>query len=137
MSVIKWTDGLNVGDVEIDKARKELCALVQELEDVDLSDTFILGIIRRLEKYAEIYLTREEKLMEEFGFPHLEEHIAQHRLFVEWLETVEKTYQRAAESPFQISSIVNDFLENWLVEHIIKEDLKYRDFIINKTAQSS
>ena len=130
MPNITWTNALSVGDEAIDHDHQELFSLVNDLADADLSDSSLLGLIGRLEEYTEYQFAREEEFMREYDFPGLEEHIAKHKMFVEWLHTVELTYRRSAESPFQISDLVNDFLRTWLVDHIMNEDMKYRDFII-------
>ncbi|WP_028880435.1 bacteriohemerythrin [Terasakiella pusilla] len=135
MSDFKWTTALSVGDNEIDHDHQELFALVDELADADLSDSFLLGLIARLEKYTEYHFAREEEYMKQHAFPDLEDHLEKHHLFVEWLKTVEKTYRRSAESPFQIGDLVNDYLGNWLTEHILVEDMKYRNFILEKIRQ--
>lgn len=132
MSEFKWTNALSVGDEEIDHDHQELFALVDELADADLSDSFLLGLIGRLEKYTEYHFAREEEYMKKHDFPDLEDHLEKHHMFVEWLKTVEMTYRRAAESPFQIGDLVNDYLGNWLTEHIMVEDMKYRDFVLDQ-----
>lgn len=136
MSDFKWTTALSVGDQDIDHDHQELFALLDELADADLSDSFLLGLIGRLEKYTEYHFSREEEYMKKYDFPDLEAHLEKHHLFVEWLKTVELTYRRAAESPFQISDLVNDYLGTWLTEHIMVEDMKYRDFILQKMRTS-
>ena len=132
MSQFEWTDKLSVGDAAIDKDHRELFELVQELAEADLSDGFVLGLIGRLEEYTEKHFSREEALMRAYAYPGLDDHVEKHRMFSEWLKTVEMTYRRAAESPFEISDLVNAFLGNWLVEHIMKEDMMYRDFIAGR-----
>ncbi|NVK18873.1 MAG: hemerythrin family protein [Methylocystaceae bacterium] len=136
MSEFKWTNALSVGDESIDHDHQELFALMDELADADLSDSFLLGIIGRLEDYTEYHFTREEEYMKLHDFPDLEEHIEKHKLFVEWLKTVEFTYRRSAESPFQIGDLVNEYLGVWLTDHIMVEDMKYRDFVIEQIRQS-
>lgn len=130
MSQFEWNKALSVGDDAIDDDHKELFSLLNELAEADLADSFLLGILGRLEGYTQYHFTREEELMARVGYPGMQDHIAKHRMFVEWLDTVKKTYQRSAESPFQLADLVNDFLGSWLVEHIMKEDMQYRDFII-------
>lgn len=136
MTQFKWTNALSVGDAEIDHDHQELFCLVKDLADADLSDGFLLGIIGRLEKYTEYHFGREEELMKQYDFPRIDDHMEKHKMFVEWLQTVEMTYRRSPESPFLISDLVNDFLGNWLVEHIMNEDMQYRDFIIEHMRQS-
>lgn len=129
MSRFEWKPEYSVGNKAIDADHQSLFALIRELEATDISDGYLDHILWRLEQYAAGHFAREEALMRAGGYPDLDEHTAQHRAFVEWLDTVKATYRRAAESPFQIGDIVNKFLENWLIHHILEEDMQYRDHI--------
>ncbi|MCB9957489.1 MAG: hemerythrin family protein [Rhodospirillaceae bacterium] len=130
MAKLQWKSEYSVGNAAIDADHQGLFALVRELEDADMTDGFLDTIIWRLEEYAAGHFAREEAMMRKGGYPDLEEHMAGHRAFVEWLDTVKITYRRAAESPFEIGDMVNAFLERWLVEHILEEDMDYRDYIV-------
>lgn len=132
MSKYEWNESLSVNNEEVDNEHKGLFELVNELDHADKTRGLLADIIGRLENYANVHFSHEEKLMKEMGFPGYEEHVKKHRAFVEWLDTVKITYRRAAESPFLIGDLVNKFLKEWLVEHIQKEDMKYRDFILGK-----
>jgi hemerythrin len=129
MNDFTWDETLRIGDPEIDADHQGLFALVDELEHGRKGETDLANIIARLEVYAEEHFAREEELMKKIGFPGMEAHIAEHRKFEEWLDTVKATYRRAAESPFLLADTVNQFLEQWLVNHIMKEDMKYKDFM--------
>ena len=130
MKRFEWKPEYSVGNDAIDADHKGLFVLVQELENADMTGGFIDNILQRLEDYAAGHFAREEELMQKVGYPGFDEHVKEHRAFVEWLGTVQKTYRRAAESPFLIGDMVNAFLENWLVEHILEEDMRYRDHIV-------
>lgn len=129
MNDFTWDERLRIGDPAIDADHQGLFALVDELEHGTKGETDLANIIARLEDYAEEHFAREEALMQRIGFPGMETHIAEHRRFEEWLDTVKATYRRAAESPFQLADMVNDFLEKWLVNHIMKEDMKYSEYM--------
>ncbi len=129
MSFFEWNDKYSVGDAAIDADHKGLFDLIRELENANLTDGYLAEIIGRLEDYAAEHFAREEMLMKSMNYPDFDEHVKKHRAFVEWLETVKTTYRRAAESPFQIGDMVNHFLESWLTNHIMKDDMKYRDFM--------
>jgi hemerythrin len=131
MTDYKWTSDLSVGDSSIDDDHQELFSLIAEMKAADFNDGFLQGLIGRLEAYTEYHFAREEEYMKAHNFPDLEDHLHQHKMFVEWLKTVQKTYQRAQESPYQIADLVNEYLGNWLTTHILVEDMKYRDFILN------
>ena len=132
MSTFEWTEDLRVGEASIDEDHQGLFALVRELEAADMSGGFLADIIGRLEDYAVGHFTREEALMRRVGYPQLEEHIAEHRAFAEWVDSVKTTYRRAAESPFQLGDLVNQYLEQWLVNHIKKSDMAYKEFMDEK-----
>jgi hemerythrin len=136
MSKFEWKPEYSVGNEAIDGDHRGLFALVRELEDADMSDGLLDTILARLEDYAEGHFAREEAYMQKVGYPNFNEHVKEHKAFVEWLETVQITYRRAAESPFVVGDMVNDYLERWLVEHILEEDMQYRDFIVSAKQQN-
>ena len=132
MGRFEWRPEYSVGNEAIDEDHRGLFALVRELESADMTDGLLDDILSRLEAYAAGHFAREEALMSEVGYPGLAEHVTEHRAFVEWLESVRRTYRRAAESPFQVGDLVNAFLERWLVEHIMEEDMRYRNHIVGR-----
>ena len=136
MSSYHWNQRLSVGDPDIDHDHQGLFDLVNELASADKTRGFMADIIVRLEQYANEHFAREEALMRSIGYPEYEQHLEKHRAFVEWLESVKTTYRRAAESPFLINDLVHDFLVEWLVDHIMKEDMKYRDYILSRKSTS-
>ncbi|MGB0696520.1 MAG: bacteriohemerythrin [Rhodospirillaceae bacterium] len=125
-----WIEAYRVGHPVVDADHQGLFALINELDQADITDGLLGEILNRLEDYAKNHFAREEELMRQGGYPDLEEHMKGHRNFEEWVHTVKATYRRAAESPFQISDLVNGFLQDWLVHHILEEDMAYRDFVL-------
>lgn len=99
MSEIAWKQEYSVGNEAIDADHQGLFDLVRELAEADITDGLLNSILVRLENYAAGHFSREEALMEKMGYPGFEEHKKQHQAFVEWLRTVKKTYNRAAEAP--------------------------------------
>lgn len=132
MNTFKWTENLSVGNKQIDEDHQGLFKLINDLQSADLTRSYLTEIINQLEDYTHEHFSREEELMQEVGFPGFEEHIKEHHMFIEWLDTVKKTYQRSAESAFLVNDLVNNFLNDWLTKHILQEDMKYRDFILSK-----
>lgn len=128
MAEFKWNQSFSVGDEAIDEDHQGLFALVSELQNADISDGFLADIIGRLEDYAAGHFAREETHMREMNFPGYDDHVREHEAFVEWIDTVKATYRRAPESVYHVSDSVNSFLQKWLTRHIMKEDMKYRDF---------
>lgn len=129
MTRFEWKSEYSVGNAPIDADHQGLFALVHQLEAADMTDGFLDDILWQLEQYAEGHFAREEAYMREIDFPGIEEHIAGHHTFIEWLDTVKTTYRRAAESPFLIGDLVNKFLEGWLIKHILEDDMMYCDYV--------
>ena len=134
---ITWTSDLSVGDHSIDDDHKELFALVDELDSADMSHDYINSILDRLKAYTRGHFSREEEYMEQVGYPGMEGHLLQHKNFIEWLETIRATYARFPQSPFIIGDSVNSYLQRWLRQHILEEDMKYRDFILEQKAKNA
>lgn len=135
MAEFQWTEAFSVGNGAIDADHQGLFALVAELQAADPGHVDLAEIIGRLEAYAAGHFAREEELMRNVGYPDYDAHLEEHESFTEWIHTVKRTYRLAAESPFHIGNAVNKHLADWLVNHIMKEDMKYRDFIVAQKAQ--
>ena len=131
MTKLEWKPEYSVGNEAIDNDHKALFALVKELDTAGPGSTSLGDIFGRLDDYVQFHFAREEALMERGGYPDLEAHKKEHQEFIDWLEVVKLTYQRASESRFMIGDSVNRFLQDWLIEHIMEEDMKYRDFIVD------
>lgn len=132
MTKIQWTPDLSVGDESIDDDHKALFKLVAELDSADMSHDYINSIIDRLKRYTQGHFQREEQYMEQMGFPGMEEHLQEHALFVEWLETIRSMYARFPQSPYVVGDAVNSYLQRWLRDHILEEDMRYRDYVVSK-----
>ncbi len=125
-----WTPDLSVGNDAIDDDHKGLFNLIASLDDADMSRTYINSILDQLKRYTEGHFSREEQHMKKIGYPHMAEHLEQHKQFVEWLKTIRKMYAHFPQSPYVVGDSVNSYLNRWLKEHILQEDMKYRDFLI-------
>ncbi len=134
---VKWTPDLSVGDQGIDDDHIGLFNLIDELERSNMSRAYINSILDRLRHYTEEHFSKEEVYMRSAQFPELEAHLAQHRAFEEWLKTISSMYARFPQSPFIVGDSVNSYLQRWLKDHILQEDMKYRDFILAKKRQST
>lgn len=130
MSTYSWSPDLSVGQPDIDDDHREMFRLLHELETADASAVPLSDIIHRLELYSTHHFAREEALMRRFHYPDYDDHIRRHKLFVEWLDAVKHAYDRSLESTFEIAATVNEFLGRWMVEHVLHEDMRYRDHIL-------
>jgi hemerythrin len=80
-------------------------------------------------RYAQTHFKTEERLMEAYGYPGLEKQKMQHRDFRK------KTVGFSTATTFGINQVPEDlltYLTNWLVHHILEDDMAYRAFFIDK-----
>ena len=132
MTKKQWTTALSVGDDAIDDDHKDLFKLVHEFEVADLTDHSVSEALSHLEHYAEGHFAREEEHMRKMGYPDLEAHIQEHKMFVEWVDTVRHAYARSPASIYYVGEQVNAFLNRWLTDHIMNVDKRYAEFAAQK-----
>jgi hemerythrin len=127
---IKWTADLSVGDKSVDDDHRKFFNLIDALSRAKMSHDDLNSILDQLKLYTEEHFNKEERQMKKMYFPGLEEHLKLHKAFEEWLSTIRSMYARFPQSPFIVGDSVNSYLQRWAREHILEEDMKFRDFII-------
>lgn len=128
MARFEWKPEYAVGVPAIDDHHRELFELVDGIEHADPDGRALPALIARLDRDMAKHFAEEEAHMSAIGYPDLERHAGEHRVFLEWLDTVRKTYRRSGEAPFELAVSVNRYLEKWFVNHILHSDMAYRDF---------
>jgi hemerythrin len=80
-------------------------------------------IIAGLVRYTERHFAREEKLLDETGYPAATQHRRQHEALTYQVLEVQREF--AAGTSATISADVLRFLRHWLLDHISLDDKKY------------
>jgi hemerythrin len=130
MELLQWKDEYSMGESTIDEQHKGLFKLSNKiyklLEDkIDDSETFReLFIV--LNDYTVEHFIYEEMYIQSKGYPQLKEHIAKHIEF-------SKELKQLALGINEDSNIndIGEFVTTWLLQHVLKEDMKYKTFIEN------
>jgi hemerythrin len=91
----------------------------------DKKDDDLFGLINRLDTCCKLHFLDEEKFMGEMELPEIEEHKAQHALFVTHLENFMGRYEESG-SVKNIDELL--FLKRWFLEHIEVFDKRYAEF---------
>ena len=79
-------------------------------------------IVQSLVEYKKYHFSTEEKYFDEFNYPDKENHKAKHREFNQKLEVLVKDY---GNDSITFAFKLIDFLEDWLINHLMVEDQKY------------
>lgn len=122
---LEWEGKYSVGVEEIDNQHKKMFAVINELLDsLEASNTreHIENIIKSLVEYKMFHFETEEKYFKEFNYDGAEDHINRHKEFNDKLVFLQQKYP-IYEPAFAYELV--DFLEDWLIKHLMITDQKY------------
>ncbi len=135
---IEWNDKLSVGIQEIDEQHKRLVELANRLNVALLSKTGddeaseVLDVLDKLIEYTRTHFVVEESLMRILGYPDYEEHKQHHEALV--LKVL--AFRKRLQEDHRIGRVeLMEFMRDWLVNHIMKEDILYSEHFIAHGAQ--
>lgn len=135
---IRWSSDLETGIRTIDLQHEELIHILNELDDAysaGCDQSVLDDVFQRLSTYAVFHFGTEESLMKRL--PHAEhhtvEHLGQHRTFIEELSGMRA--QSREDGPQTMRKLI-DFLNEWLYEHILKNDRKLGALLNQKSVES-
>jgi hemerythrin-like metal-binding protein len=129
MEEIIWTDEFSVGNAGIDEQHKRLVAMINRLISIPrvaAGSENIAEILTEMTEYAEVHFEAEEKLMKQVNYPHLDDHIAQHRAFQMKTAALINSASLDAEA---VPVVLLNYLRNWLLQHILKSDMAYKSYL--------
>jgi hemerythrin-like metal-binding protein len=79
--------------------------------------------------YAQTHFRAEEYLMAEYGYEQKAQQEKQHQAFI---DKTMAFYSATDLGPNILSTALLDYLSIWLVEHILKQDMQYKEFFQSK-----
>jgi hemerythrin len=122
---LEWEDKYSVGVEELDNQHKRMFAVINELLDsinTNSTEEHLGNIIEALIKYKMFHFETEEKYFKEFNYDGATEHIQKHKEFNDKLNQLKEKYpEYSIEFAFELV----DFLEDWLINHLMIIDQKY------------
>ncbi|MEE8435240.1 MAG: bacteriohemerythrin [bacterium] len=122
----EWLDSYSVGVRTFDDAHKNLIGIINRvvtdcMENKPLSQ--MTDLLIDLIRYTRYHFRNEEELMKETGFDLFEQHQAHHdKLFDQVLQFTDDTFHGRIDK-----SEITQFLMDWLITHILEEDMKYKE----------
>lgn len=128
MSEIVWNDGMSVGIDVIDEDHKQIIAILAKLTASrckNITNKVIEDVFSELEAYVKLHFNREERLLEKVNYKDLVKHKASHQKFIKKLPVLKE--QWLTEGNGICCEKILSFLNDWLVDHILKEDFDYID----------
>lgn len=128
MDKINWSSKYSVGIGIIDEQHKRIILMINKIikeKDANTGSEVISELITRMMQYAREHFKTEENLLIEHGYPYFEEHKSEHMAYHK------KAVAFTVATPMGIEDVpekMKDFLITWWENHILVEDMKYKDF---------
>ena len=122
---LEWEEKYSVGVKLIDDQHKQMFEtiniLIGTLDSIPTKEK-LDEIITRLVVYKKSHFETEENYFNEFNYEFKIEHEAKHLEFNEKLNSLVK---ECGDDSMKLAFNLVDFLEDWLIEHLMVEDQKY------------
>ncbi len=136
---ILWRKEMSVDASTIDDDHKLLIDLINSFEAVINQNPTIAALDRhllQLRHYSIEHFKREEALQRAVHYPFYQAHAREHSDLVNRLETIiaHRTAARSGRDLTVVSREILALLKEWLVEHILRTDLRMRPYVAQMKA---
>jgi len=139
--MIVWRDVMSVGAPSLDADHKGLIETINEAEHwIHMESWTQLELIStELLRYVDEHFRREEAILDAVSYRDIAHHKAQHAAMVLRAKAFHEKFLVAStdEEKRSCSLALVKTLGEWLINHILKEDMKYRNFIPRKAPARS
>lgn len=127
---IAWSNSLSVGVAEMDEEHRQFIARVNELNQAILESEDKATVTRAMEMMlaeAAHHFAHEEALLARWQYPGAAAHSAGHaQLMLQFERTMLEFAQADISFVWALKGLR---IKQLLVEHLLHEDMKYRDFL--------
>ncbi|MDC7218445.1 MAG: bacteriohemerythrin [Spirochaetales bacterium] len=136
---ISWSDIMSVTIPEMDEEHKELFNRINKLLSALIEgsqDYSVVELVGFINKYIDYHFRDEEKLMESYDYPYLDEHKKLHKVYEDEFKAIEKKLEGGKFDATLLIEIQEKVVV-WLLDHIATVDKRYGKFIQEKKAQEA
>ncbi len=129
-AVLRWRPEYSVNIQEIDNHHKQLVEMSNNLLEslkngscqskIDEAITFLID-------YTDYHFREEEKLFGSYDYYKTGDHSEKHAILLDQVKSLKETVQDKNNHPQTI-----DFLKEWIINHILKEDREYAAYLNEK-----
>ena len=129
---VEWSDEIAIGHPMIDQDHRILLELINQINNPENAKDMaaVRFVLDELVNYTHFHFKREEDLMVKAGYPDLEQHQEVHAKMIDVLKALQQRFDQQSES---IGSELSEFLNGWLVSHIMHTDKAYCPYVLAHT----
>ena len=128
MEKIIWSGDFSIGNTDIDIVHKEWVNIYNDLieytESKENREAFAM-ILTKMTEYSLMHFKKEEEYMQKLNYPDLSDHKRLHKDYS--YKVAMYNIDLLGVNPPSINEIIS-FIDNWLIDHILKIDKKYEDY---------
>ncbi len=127
---IQWRDSMSVSNIKIDEDHKHLISILnlmeEYLENPENTEP-ILKTLAKLKIYTIEHFQREEILQLRIRYPKAAEHKRIHQTLVKELDAIIASVKAKGVTATKTDDI-STLLRNWLINHVLQEDLPMKPY---------
>jgi len=126
---INWHDSFSVGNAIIDSQHEKWLDIINKFHTAyknNSTEDIFDEIILELQNYTQYHFSFEEELFTKAGYKESDEHLKVHKEFISKLN---KLMVELKENKKNINLKLMIMLREWLLNHILIEDMKYKGVI--------
>ena len=126
---LEWREQLSVGNDLIDSDHKYLIEIINQVnEGLKVKSLKTLTeALESLAKYSKVHFSKEEKIAAAVGYPQADKLHESHEALLLKLEQIKlEIGEEWADESIEGFSL---FLREWLINHVIKEDMLIKPFL--------
>lgn len=133
MAII-WRKAMSVGNDLIDHDHHFMINFVNTIELVLQNPEerdMLLEVLDQLHEYSINHFRREESIQRKIEYPKSLHHKNAHASLLKELETIQKEIEKIETSDeiAKRAPEIIDFLRNWLINHVLNEDMQLKPFL--------
>lgn len=129
MDKMIWKPEYSVGNEAIDTQHQKMIDMINQLTEIPSVQNFegyISDVLNEMMDYYKVHFADEEMVWDECHYPDLEEHKKIHRSYI---QQTAKFCMDSLRDPKQVDRRIHKYLSDWLNNHILETDMKYKPFI--------
>jgi len=131
MAFYSWKPEYSVGNDLMDKQHQILIEMINKMHDamkVGKGGVEAGIIATEMIDYSKMHFAVEEELMKKYQFSAFNEHVKEHKAFIEKAAVFQKEIDSGS---FTLSMEITTFLRDWLTNHILVNDMAYSKVVKN------
>jgi len=126
--MLNWNYSYEIGNEQIDSEHRIFLKLIVEFKEAvnqGKSEEKLIRLINVIAKYAEFHFASEEAIMADYQYPAMTQHAYLHTILLGEIKDTSEKFQQNILEPKEMS----EFLLNWFVLHVSKQDTKIIKYI--------